>query len=225
MLFNWLLWQWWSAGCHDNKMEIRGTNFFRWGGFIKPCLSSLKTWPCYTMLVGRSIFIVLAHISGFNGALFLFLALLAWILSTLWVDGPSPLLSFMAYIKESMIMQQLGFFLFPRKYFCRTLLDSHQNNSGANRSDQNKHNELQIIERHSARQYYHSSVDWGHSLRIDPLGEVGTRLPPLPRLVQSSSLSAPRVGPSVADTHCAHVHSLGQSFSWLLPRNQFRNHF
>jgi hypothetical protein len=71
----------------------------------------------------------------------------------------------MVYIKERMIWQQLGVFLSPRKYFCQTLLDSHQNNSGANRAGQNKHNGLQIIERHSARRYHHSSADWDHSLR------------------------------------------------------------
>lgn len=77
MLFSWLLWQWWSTGCHGNKMEIRGTIFFRWGRFIKPRLSCFKTWPCHTILCGGSIFTVFAYISGFNRGLFLFLALLA----------------------------------------------------------------------------------------------------------------------------------------------------
>ena len=112
----------------------------------------------------------------------------------------------MVYIKERMIWQQLGVFLSPRKYFCQTLLDSHQNNSGANRAGQNKHNGLQIIERHSARRCHHSSADWDHSLRrLFEKRELCSF--PLPRLVQSSSLGPPCVGPSVADTHIVHMYT------------------
>lgn len=54
MLFNWLLWQWWSTGCHGDEMEIWGTSFFRGGGFSKPCLS-LKLDLLYSTFKGGTV--------------------------------------------------------------------------------------------------------------------------------------------------------------------------
>lgn len=104
----------------------------------------------------------------------------------------------MVYIKARMIWQQLGFFLSSRKYFCQTLLDSHQNNSGANRVGQNKHNGLQIIERHSARQCRHSSVDWDYSLRR-PLRSGSSA--PSPPQAGSMLLAGPSLCGSVSGRH------------------------